>query len=111
MAPLREEPTGRESEFSQGLARILSFPDFGEKTMPDDGTVLEELRGQMYEGIIGSSDPRLAGTLAGTLNQDSHLMPPDWVQTKEADVGLDWVGLTWQGDLPPLPGPPQASAD
>jgi len=160
-----EEPTGDESRYSQGLVRILSFPDFGVKTVPDDGSAVEELRGQVYEGIIESpSDPRLAGTLTGTLNQDSHLMPPDWVQpavtqwgteriendggawectwsggevslmkvpvmkwcvgeggyagyaaqmllTKEADVGLDWVGLTWQGDLPPLPGPPQASAD
>ncbi len=158
------EPTGYESKYSQGLVRILSFPDFGEKTVPEDGRNLEELRGQVYEGIIEASDPRLAGTLTGTLNQDSHLVPPDWGQpavtqwgteriendggawectwsggevslmkvpvmkwcvgeggyegyaaqmllTKEADVGLDWVGLTWQGDLPALPGPPQASAE
>jgi hypothetical protein len=160
-----EEPTGDESRYSQGLVRILSFPDFGVKTVPEDGSAVEELRGQVYEGIIESpSDPRLAGTLRGTLNQDSHLFPPDWQQpavsqwgteriendggawectwsgsetslskvtvikwcvgeggyegyaaqmllTKESRGGLDWEGLTWRGDLPPLPGPPQASAE
>ncbi len=151
------------SKFLIGTERILNFTDFGEKTTFEDGPVREELRGQTYEGVIESSDPRLAGTLTGTLNQDSHSMPPDWVQPavtqwgteriendggawectwsggevslmkvpvmkwcvgeggyegyaaqmllmKETDVGLDWSGLTWQGDLPPLPGPPQASA-
>ena len=153
-----------ESRFSQGLVRILNFPDFGVKSVPADGSVHEELRGQVYEGIIEASDPRLEGTLTGTLNQDSHLMTPDMQQpavtqwgteriendggawectwsggevsglkveimkwcvgkggyegyaarmllTKEADVGLNWVGLTWQGDLPPLPGPPGASTE
>lgn len=161
--PAVEQATGYESTFAQGLVRILNFPDFGVKTVPDDGSAVEELRGQQYEGIIESSDSRLAGTLTGTLNQDSHLMPPSWQQpavtqwgteriendggawectwsgsetslskvtvmkwcvgeggykgyaaqmllTKESRAGLDWEGLTWQGDLPPLPGPPQASA-
>jgi hypothetical protein len=31
--------------------------------------------------------------------------------TNETDVGQDWVGLTWEGGLPPLPGPPVASTD
>lgn len=129
-----------------------------------DGSATEELRGQTYEGIIESSDPRLEGSLSGTLNQDSHLMTPDMVQplvtqwgteriendggtwecawsggevsfmkieimkwcvgeggyagyaarmllTKEADVGQNWVGRAWQGDLPPLPGPPGVSTE
>jgi hypothetical protein len=153
-----------ESRFSQGLVRILNFTDFGEKSVPEDGRNLEELRGQTYEGIIEASDPRLEGTLTGTLNQDSHLMTPDMVQplltqwgteriendggswectwsggemsfmkveimkwcvgeggyagyatqmllTKEGDVGQNWVGLTWEGDLPSWPGPPGSSPE
>ena len=153
-----------ESRFSQGLVRILNYADFGVKTVPDDGSAAEELRGQVYEGIIESSDPRLEGTLTGTLNQDSHLMTPDMVQplitqwgteriendggawectwsggevsfmkvelmkwcvgeggyegyaarmllTREGDVGQNWVGLTWEGALPPLPGPPDTSTE
>jgi hypothetical protein len=153
-----------ESRFSEGLVRILNFTDFGVKTVPDDGSATEELRGQTYEGIIEASDPRLEGTLSGTLNQDSHLMTPDMQQpsvtqwgteriendggawectwsggevsglkvelmkwcvgeggyegyaaqmllTKETDVGQNWVGLAWEGDLPALPGPPGVSTE
>jgi len=154
-----------ESRYSQGTWRVLNVTDWGERTDIEDADVLVELRDQTYEGVIESTDPRFEGPMSGTLNQDTHLMPPEWIQpavtewgteriendggawectwsggetqlatfyrmkwcvgedgyeghaarflsTKQwGDPSIQWVALAWQGDLPPLPGPPAASTE
>jgi hypothetical protein len=145
-----------EATWLIGTSRILNVTDWGVKTEIEGGNGSTELRGQVYEGAIESSDPRFEGTLTGTLNEDAHPVSGsnDPVQAQwgaeriENDggawdctwsggeiqfglfqrmkwcVGVDgyegqaarllstqgggqptveWAGVTWYGDLPPMP--------
>ena len=68
-----------QSEWVEGTSRIANYTDFGVTTVLDETKHLEQLRGRTYEGVVEASDPRVAGSSTGTLNQDTHVLPPDWV--------------------------------
>jgi hypothetical protein len=87
------------SEWVQGQTRITGYPDFGETTMIDEARHLQELRGRVYEGIVEAGDPRVAGTSTGTLNQDTHLLPADWVFPAVSEWGTERIeneGGAWE---------------
>jgi hypothetical protein len=87
------------SRFYQGSWRLTGFVDSGETTEHEDGVVLKRLRGQIYEGTIESTDDRIAGTTTGTLNQESHAFPSDWIQPAITQWGTERIendGGAWE---------------
>lgn len=88
-----------ESILFHGTSRVLDYTDFGEKTVIEDGLVLEELRGQTTEGVIETTNDRVTGTTYVTVNQDTHLMQADKVQPQVTQWGTQRIendGGAWE---------------
>jgi len=88
-----------ESNYFQGVSRVLDYTDFGEKTEFTDGPVIDQLRGQVTEGVIETTDDRVSGATTTTINQVTHSMPPDWSQPAITQWGTERIendGGAWE---------------